>query len=79
MGPKNVRLKVNLIKLMKDDSEEVLQGLIPHIGAMLECLAESQIIGIERTVIKIISRALRNSATILRCYVIDRRIPFSWR
>ncbi|XP_011335622.1 serine/threonine-protein phosphatase 4 regulatory subunit 4 isoform X4 [Ooceraea biroi] len=48
IGPKNARLKGNLIKLLKDDSEEVLQGLVPHIGLMLESLAESQTIGTDR-------------------------------
>lgn len=52
LGPKSARLKGNLIKLLKDDSEEVLQGLIPHIGLTLECLAENQTIGTDRMVIK---------------------------
>ncbi|XP_071563197.1 serine/threonine-protein phosphatase 4 regulatory subunit 4 isoform X4 [Temnothorax nylanderi] len=48
LGPKSARIKGNLIKLLKDDSEEVLQGLIPHIGLTLECLAESQTLGTDR-------------------------------
>ncbi|KAL0122347.1 hypothetical protein PUN28_007226 [Cardiocondyla obscurior] len=48
LGPKNSRIKGNLIKLLKDDSEEVLQGLIPHIGLTLECLTESQTVGTDR-------------------------------
>ncbi|XP_077281662.1 serine/threonine-protein phosphatase 4 regulatory subunit 4 isoform X6 [Temnothorax americanus] len=48
LGPKSARIKGNLIKLLKDDSEEVLQGLIPHIGLTLECLAESQALGTDR-------------------------------
>lgn len=50
---KNTRIKGNLIKLLKDDSEEVLQGLIPHIGLTLECLAESQTIGTDKMVIQL--------------------------
>ncbi|XP_011689636.1 PREDICTED: serine/threonine-protein phosphatase 4 regulatory subunit 4-like isoform X5 [Wasmannia auropunctata] len=48
LGSKSPRIKGNLIKLLKDDSEEVLQGLIPHIGLMLECLAENQAIGTDK-------------------------------
>ncbi|XP_054008631.1 serine/threonine-protein phosphatase 4 regulatory subunit 4-like isoform X1 [Hylaeus anthracinus] len=48
LGPKNGRIKSDLIKLLKDDSEEVLQGLVPHIGLTLDCLAESQTIGVDR-------------------------------
>lgn len=52
LGPKSVRIKGSLIKLLKDDSEEVLQGLIPHIGLTLECLVEGQTIGTDRMVIQ---------------------------
>ncbi|KZC09718.1 Serine/threonine-protein phosphatase 4 regulatory subunit 4, partial [Dufourea novaeangliae] len=48
LGPKSGRIKADLIKLLKDDSEEVLQGLVPHIGLTLDCLAESQTIGVDR-------------------------------
>ncbi|XP_025268826.1 serine/threonine-protein phosphatase 4 regulatory subunit 4-like isoform X5 [Camponotus floridanus] len=48
LGSKSARIRGNLIKLLKDDSEEVLQGLIPHIGITLECLAENQTIGTDR-------------------------------
>lgn len=50
LGSKSTRIKGNLIKLLKDDSEEVLQGLIPHIGLTLECLAENQTIGTDKMV-----------------------------
>lgn len=50
LGPKSGRIKTDLIKLLKDNSEEVLQGLIPHIGLTLDCLAESQIIGVDKMV-----------------------------
>lgn len=52
LGPRSARIKRNLIKLLKDDSEEVLQSLIPHIGLALECLVESQTIGTDRMVIQ---------------------------
>lgn len=52
LGPKSARLKGNLIKLLKDDSEEVLQGLIPRVGLTLECLVESQTIGTDKMVSK---------------------------
>ncbi|XP_076279531.1 uncharacterized protein LOC143208675 isoform X2 [Lasioglossum baleicum] len=48
LGPKSGRIKSDLIKLLKDDTEEVLQGLVPHIGTTLDCLAESQTIGVDR-------------------------------
>lgn len=50
LGSKSAQIRGNLIKLLKDDSEEVLQGLIPHIGLTLECLAENQTIGTDRVV-----------------------------
>lgn len=52
LGSKNARIRGNLIKLLKDDSEEVLQGLIPHLGLTLESLAENQTVGTDRVVIK---------------------------
>ncbi|XP_029661070.1 serine/threonine-protein phosphatase 4 regulatory subunit 4-like isoform X2 [Formica exsecta] len=48
LGSKSARIRGNLIKLLKDDSEEVLQGLIPHIGLTLESLAENQTVGTDR-------------------------------
>ncbi|XP_025075297.1 serine/threonine-protein phosphatase 4 regulatory subunit 4-like isoform X3 [Pogonomyrmex barbatus] len=48
LGPKSARIKGNLIKLLKDDSEEVLQGLIPHVGLTLEYLVENQTIGTDK-------------------------------
>ncbi|KAM0730046.1 Serine/threonine-protein phosphatase 4 regulatory subunit 4 [Formica fusca] len=48
LGSKSARIRGNLIKLLKDDSEEVLQGLIPHLGLTLESLAENQTVGTDR-------------------------------
>ncbi|XP_076674641.1 serine/threonine-protein phosphatase 4 regulatory subunit 4 isoform X2 [Andrena cerasifolii] len=48
LGPKSGRINTDLIKLLKDESEEVLQCLVPHIALTLDCLAESQTIGIDR-------------------------------
>ncbi|XP_070167735.1 serine/threonine-protein phosphatase 4 regulatory subunit 4 isoform X3 [Polyergus mexicanus] len=48
LGSKSARIRRNLIKLLKDDSEEVLQGLIPHLGLTLETLAENQTVGTDR-------------------------------
>lgn len=50
MGPKSGRIKTDLIKLLKDNSEEVLQGIVPHIALILECLVESHVIGIDKMV-----------------------------
>ncbi|XP_025990555.2 serine/threonine-protein phosphatase 4 regulatory subunit 4 isoform X2 [Solenopsis invicta] len=63
LGPKSARIKKNLIKLLKDDSEEVLQGLIPHIGLTLECLAESQAIGTD----KLDSSLMEIGKALLKC------------
>lgn len=52
LGPKSTRLTKNFIKLLKDDSEEVLQGLIPYISLTLECLVENQTLGTDKMVIK---------------------------
>lgn len=43
-------MKAELIKLLKDNSEEVLQGLVPHIALTLDCLADSHTIGVDRMV-----------------------------
>lgn len=37
-------IKNDLIKLLKDDNEEVLQGLIPHVSETLELFVQSQTI-----------------------------------
>ncbi|XP_014477914.1 PREDICTED: serine/threonine-protein phosphatase 4 regulatory subunit 4-like isoform X2 [Dinoponera quadriceps] len=63
LGPKNARLKRNLIKLLKDDSEEVLQGLTPHIRLTLECLIESQAIGTD----KMDSNLMEIGKALLKC------------
>ncbi|KAK9293417.1 hypothetical protein QLX08_011632 [Tetragonisca angustula] len=60
LGPKSGHIKTDIIKLLKDNNEEVLQGLVPHIGLTLDCLAESQIIGVDKmdSTIMEIGRAL---------------------
>ena len=55
LGPKSGHIKTDIIKLLKDNNEEVLQGLVPHIGLTLDCLAESQIIGVDKMVCMLIS------------------------
>ncbi|XP_015126876.1 serine/threonine-protein phosphatase 4 regulatory subunit 4 isoform X1 [Diachasma alloeum] len=44
MGAKNGALKNDFIKLVKDDNEQVLQGIVPHIGEILQLFVESQTI-----------------------------------
>nr|XP_012225354.1 PREDICTED: serine/threonine-protein phosphatase 4 regulatory subunit 4-like isoform X2 [Linepithema humile] len=63
LGPKCARIKENLIKLLKDDSEEVLQGLIPNIGLTLECLIDSQTIGMD----KVDSTLMEIGKALLKC------------
>ncbi|XP_017767085.1 PREDICTED: serine/threonine-protein phosphatase 4 regulatory subunit 4-like isoform X2 [Eufriesea mexicana] len=63
LGPKSGRIKTDLIKLLKDNSEEVLQGLVPHIGLTLDCLAESQIIGVD----KMDSTVMEIGRALLKC------------
>lgn len=60
LGPKSGRIKTDLIKLLKDNSEEVLQGIAPHIALILECLLESHVIGIDKmdSIVMEIGRAL---------------------
>ncbi|XP_012349045.1 serine/threonine-protein phosphatase 4 regulatory subunit 4 isoform X2 [Apis florea] len=60
LGPKSGRIKTDLIKLLKDNSEEVLQGIVPHIAIILECLVESHVIGIDKmdSIVMEIGRAL---------------------
>ncbi|XP_061928567.1 serine/threonine-protein phosphatase 4 regulatory subunit 4 isoform X2 [Apis cerana] len=60
LGPKSGRIKTDLIKLLKDNSEEVLQGIVPHIALILECLVESHVIGIDKmdSIVMEIGRAL---------------------
>lgn len=50
LGPQCGEITVDVIKLLKDNSEEVLQGLVPNLGVTLDCLAECQVIGIDRAV-----------------------------
>ncbi|XP_044595510.1 serine/threonine-protein phosphatase 4 regulatory subunit 4-like isoform X5 [Cotesia glomerata] len=48
LGPKNYLIRGELIKLLKDDNEQVLQGLIPELSKTLELLIQSQSVGIEQ-------------------------------
>ena len=50
MGSKSGLIKAELIRLLKDDNEEVLQGLIPHISEILEHLLQNQVIGLDQVV-----------------------------
>lgn len=50
MKSRNSRIKTNFIQLLKDDSEEVLQALVPNISSMLETFIESQILDTEKVV-----------------------------
>ncbi|XP_043514035.1 serine/threonine-protein phosphatase 4 regulatory subunit 4-like isoform X3 [Frieseomelitta varia] len=63
LGPKSGHIKTDLIKLLKDNNEEVLQGLVPHIGLTLDCLAESQIIGVD----KMDSTVMEIGRALLKC------------
>ncbi|XP_011141435.2 serine/threonine-protein phosphatase 4 regulatory subunit 4-like isoform X1 [Harpegnathos saltator] len=63
LGSKSARLKGNLIKLLNDDSEEVLQGLIPYIKLTLEYLIESQAIVTD----KMDSTLLEIGKALLKC------------
>ncbi|XP_023287922.1 serine/threonine-protein phosphatase 4 regulatory subunit 4 isoform X2 [Orussus abietinus] len=42
---RNAAIRAVLVRLLKDDSEEVLQGLVPHIAGTLELLVQSHSIG----------------------------------
>uniref|UniRef100_A0A0C9REH0 PPP4R4_0 protein n=1 Tax=Fopius arisanus TaxID=64838 RepID=A0A0C9REH0_9HYME len=44
MGDKNGSIKCDFMKLVKDDNEQVLQGLVPNIGKTLQLFVESQTI-----------------------------------
>ena len=50
LSPRNGLIKAELIKLLKDDNEEVLQGLIPHVAKTCELLTQSQTIGTDQIV-----------------------------
>lgn len=63
LGPKNILIKNDFIKLLKDDNEEVLQGLIPHVAQMLELLVQSHGIGTEQ----IDSSVIELGRALLKC------------
>ncbi|KAK0172362.1 hypothetical protein PV328_005690 [Microctonus aethiopoides] len=63
LGPKNTLIKNDFIKLLKDDNEEVLQGLIPHVAQMLELLVQSHGIGTEQ----IDSSVIELGRALLKC------------
>ncbi|XP_053596607.1 serine/threonine-protein phosphatase 4 regulatory subunit 4-like isoform X4 [Microplitis demolitor] len=48
LGPKNHLIRNELIKLLKDDHEQVLQGLIPQLSITLELLTQSHALGMEQ-------------------------------
>jgi hypothetical protein len=41
LGSASSVLKPELIKLLRDDAEEVLQGLVPHLGQTLVLLSKA--------------------------------------
>lgn len=43
VGPQNKVIKGDFVRLLRDDSEEVLQALVPHIGTTLEFFAKDGI------------------------------------
>ncbi|KAK7872082.1 hypothetical protein R5R35_004566 [Gryllus longicercus] len=47
LGPNCGKLKRELVKLLRDDVEEVLQGLIPHLSKTMELLAKYRELGPE--------------------------------
>ena len=51
LGLQSGLVKAELLRLLKDDNEEVLQGLIPHISEILDLLLQNQIIGADQTVL----------------------------
>jgi hypothetical protein len=52
LGSKSALVKMELLNLLKDNHEEVLQGLIPHISEILDCLLQNHVIGADNNVIK---------------------------
>lgn len=54
LGSHNGTIKSELIKLLKDDSEEVLQGLVPNLAQTLDLLTQSQTIGTDQMVRKVL-------------------------
>jgi len=41
LGSSSSLLKPELIRLLRDDAEEVLQALVPHLGKILVLLAKA--------------------------------------
>ncbi|XP_048510011.1 serine/threonine-protein phosphatase 4 regulatory subunit 4-like [Athalia rosae] len=74
LGSQNGTIRTELIKLLKDDSEEVLQGLVPHLAQTLDLLTQSQTIGTDQMdgVVLDICRA------ILKCEV-EIANTYNWR
>ncbi|XP_024945736.1 serine/threonine-protein phosphatase 4 regulatory subunit 4 isoform X2 [Cephus cinctus] len=56
-------INADLIKLLKDDAEEVLQGLVPHLATTLELLVQSQVIGTDQ----IDSTVMELGRSLLKC------------
>lgn len=50
MGSKNGVIKPELVKLLKDEHEEVLQGLIPHLSIILENIIPKKAVGMDQMV-----------------------------
>ncbi|XP_046747135.1 serine/threonine-protein phosphatase 4 regulatory subunit 4-like isoform X3 [Diprion similis] len=74
LGSQNGLIKNELIRLLKDDSEEVLQGLVPHLAQTFDLLTQSQTIGTDQTegVVLDVCRA------ILKCEV-EIANTYNWR
>ncbi|XP_031778902.1 serine/threonine-protein phosphatase 4 regulatory subunit 4 isoform X2 [Nasonia vitripennis] len=48
LGSKSFLIKAELIRLLKDDNEEVLQALIPQISEIIEHLLHNKLIGVDQ-------------------------------
>lgn len=51
MGSKSFLIKAELLRLLKDDHEEVLQGLIPQISEIIEHLLHNKLIGVDQNTV----------------------------
>lgn len=50
LGTRSGIVKTELLRLWKDDHEEVLQGLVPHTSVILDHLLQNKLIGEDQAV-----------------------------
>ncbi|RZC35879.1 serine/threonine-protein phosphatase 4 regulatory subunit 4-like, partial [Asbolus verrucosus] len=74
LGPQCKIIKDDVVKLLRDDAEEVLQMLVPHVGMTLELFCANGVLSRETT----LPPSLEIARALLKCQI-ELSKSFNWR